>query len=200
MASSDSDSDSGSDSDPPSRLREVDSGSLLMMFRSPEVELVKGSTTDGTYELTDPLRVSHNLACSSYATPVTANKKVFRQTNAQIVADTAEKTLSKLRVRKLQLRRKLLRKKKKFRWNFHGETRCADLRSNWSVVEQICLIRCYRKWEVSCEKSQDKKHIQISKKWLVEIPALMAKDFGSHTDSIKLGGIFSVQIQVARYP
>ena len=95
MASTDSDSDSGSDSDPPSRRREVNSGSLLMMFRSPEVELVQGSTTDGTYEVADPLRVSHNLACSSYATPVTAKKKVFRRTNAQIVADTAEKNAIK---------------------------------------------------------------------------------------------------------
>ena len=31
---------------------------------------------------------------------------------------------------------------------------------------------------MSCEKCQDKKHIQISKMWLVVIPALMAMDFG----------------------
>ena len=66
-----------------------------MMFRSPEVELVQRSTMDGNYELTDPLRKTHNLVCSSYATPVTAEKKLFRRTNAQIVADTAEKNTIK---------------------------------------------------------------------------------------------------------
>ena len=31
---------------------------------------------------------------------------------------------------------------------------------------------------MACEKSQDKKLVQISKMWLVEIPALMGKDYG----------------------
>jgi hypothetical protein len=51
-------------------------------------------------------------------------------------------------------------------------------RSNRSVEEQICLIKCYKKWEVPCEKSQDKKLIQITKMRLVEIPSLMGNDFG----------------------
>ena len=183
MASTDSDSDSGSDSDPPSRRREVNSGSLLMMFRSPEVELVQGSTTDGTYELTDPLRVSHNLACSSYATPVTAKKKVFRRTNAQIVADTAEKNAIKTASAEFSASKEAAKKKAEIPvetfTELKGKKHAVQIsRSNWSVEEQICLIRCYREWEVMCEKSQDKKLIQISKMWLVEIPALMAKDFG----------------------
>lgn len=51
-------------------------------------------------------------------------------------------------------------------------------RSNWTVDEQLSLIRSYKKWEMACEKSQDKKLVQISKMWLVEIPALMGKDYG----------------------
>ena len=31
---------------------------------------------------------------------------------------------------------------------------------------------------MACEKSQDKKLVQISKMWLVEISALMGKDYG----------------------
>ena len=183
MASSDSDSDLGSETDLPSRLREVNSGSLLMMFRSPEVEMVQRSTMDGNYELTDPLRETHNLACSSYATPVTAKKKVFRRTNAQIVADTAQKSAIKTASAEAAALKEAARRKAEIPLEtfleLKGKKHAVQIsRSNWSVEEQICLIRCYRKWEVSCEKSQDKKLIQISKMWLVEIPALMAKDFG----------------------
>lgn len=50
-------------------------------------------------------------------------------------------------------------------------------RTNWTVEEQVSLITCYKKWEMACEKSQD-KIVQISKMWLVEILALMGKDYG----------------------
>ena len=183
MASSDSDSDSGSDSDPPSSLRKVNSSSLLMLFRSPEAELVQISTVDGNYELIDPLKETHNLACSSFATPVTAKKKVLRRTNAQTVFDTAEKNTIKTASAEVAASKEAAKRKAETPVEKYTELKGKKLvvqisRSYWSVEEQICLIRCYRKWEVSCKKFQDKKLIQIRKIWFVEIPALMAKDFG----------------------
>jgi hypothetical protein len=140
-------------------------------------------------------------SCSSFTSPVAAKKKVFRRTNAQIEVDTATKqaalaTKAALSASKESLKRKvdvlseeasILVKDTKFS--------VQQTRSNWSIEEQICLIKSYRKREIACEKSQDKKLLQVSKMWLVEIPWLMGKEYGK----VECNGIITLQSEMAGY-
>ena len=120
---------------------------------------------------------------SSYTTPLVAKKKVVRRTNAQIEIDAATKKAASVAKAELNVSRDALKRSEAVAEVAFTELKVRKYsvqltRSNWTVAEQICLINCYRKWEQICEKSQDKKLIQISKMWLIEIPALMGKDFG----------------------
>ena len=95
---------------------------------------------DENYELTNPLRKSHNLACSSYATPVTAKKKAFRRTNAQIVADTAEKNAIKTVSAEVAPLKEAAKRKAEIPLEtfteLNGKKHAVQIsRSNWSVEE-----------------------------------------------------------------
>ena len=99
-AMSDSDSDSGSDSESHMRSSSSQVSSkgdesldFRMSFRSPE-PLPSGDVLIIDEDITASEERSI-LTCSSYATPVTAKKKVIRRTNAQIVADTIAKNAVK---------------------------------------------------------------------------------------------------------
>ena len=184
-AMSDSDSDSGSDSD--SHMRSVSSQASSKGDESLDFRMSFRSPPSGDVLIIDEdITASEErsiLTCSSYATPVTAKKKVIRRTNAQIVADTIVKNAVKSAKSEVTAAKESAKKKPESSVDTFVELKgkkhaVQPSRSNWSIEEQICLIKCYKKREVSCEKSQDKKLIQITKMWLVEIPSLMGNDFG----------------------
>lgn len=185
---SDSDSDSGSDSVSNQRScssdasgKAHDSRSFHINYRTPD-PLPGGFVlfNGGDDTLLDERPI---MTCASYATPVTLKKKVIRRTNAQIEADTLEKNAVKIAKLEVTASKESAKRKAESTADtfveLKGKRHAVQVpRSNWTVEEQICLIRSYKKWEVLCEKSQDKKLCQITKMWLVEIPALMATDFG----------------------
>ena len=168
-------SDSGSESESPtSKLPESPIRSSTSITRS-----IKSFATPSFFDE----RAATVSIVSSHTTPLVAKKKVVRRTNAQIEIDAATKKAASVAKAELNASRDALRKSEAVAevafTELKGRKYSVQLtRSNWTVAEQICLINCYRKWEQICEKSQDKKLIQISKMWLIEIPALMGKDFG----------------------
>lgn len=119
----------------------------------------------------------------TFTTPVATKKKVIRRTNAQIQADSTLKKAAAAKKSELNAAIESAKKKVEPQQESFIELKgkryeVQPSRTNWTVEEQVSLIRCYKKWEAACEKSQDKKLVQVSKMWLVEIPALMGKDYG----------------------
>lgn len=114
-AMSDSDSDSGSDSD--SHMRSVSSQASSKGDESLDFRMSFRSPPSGDVLIIDEdITASEErsiLTCSSYATPVTAKKKVIRRTNAQIVADTIVKNAVKSAKSEVTAAKESAKKKRK---------------------------------------------------------------------------------------
>ena len=185
--SSDSDSDSVSSK---SSYSIVTSSKPSVVVQASPVRAVLSTTSLPAYSVissTSSVIEERSVAATtnlSYLTPSVSKKKIIRRTNAQIEIDAASKKAAAVAKAELAAAKEALKKKAEpsveiSTVELKGKKYSVQpARTNWTVAEQISLINCYKKWEVICEKSQDKKLMQVSKMWLTEIPSPMGKEYG----------------------